>query len=135
MSTMTVSLPSKVCPRNLSPSSFDDHQEASTSSVSSCSSTTRLTDSLTINEQMKLSLAARFVRFRYRAIRRSLLSTMAIVLFAIYLITISFVEQVEASEKVTQPGDILLGGIFPIHQKSKGKNYEHIHECISCIEF
>ena len=33
------------------------------------------------------------------------------------------ITDVESSEKVTITGDILLGGIFPVHQQKKGANY------------
>lgn len=47
-----------------------------------------------------------------------LLSTVVTLL----LLLVSVFTECHGSEKVTQPGDILLGGIFPIHQKGKGRN-------------
>ena len=39
----------------------------------------------------------------------------------VVLLNTLLVVETESSQKVTQTGDILLGGIFPVHQKGKGK--------------
>ena len=49
--------------------------------------------------------------------------TSCLYLIIFLLNTTLLVVETESSQKVTQTGDILLGGIFPVHQKGKGKLY------------
>jgi metabotropic glutamate receptor 2/3 len=46
--------------------------------------------------------------------------TSCLYLFLVLLLNTLLVVETESSQKVTQTGDILLGGIFPVHQKGKG---------------
>ena len=68
----------------------------------------------------------RIVHQRHYSGKGSKWSCSTLITFLLYILWIllddSVIMKCESSQKVTVQGDILLGGIFPIHQKGKGKN-------------
>src|SRR5256885_2349148 len=56
----------------------------------------------------------------------TILSFLVILFTTLVVLDNNLVTLVESSQKVTQTGDILLGGIFPVHQKGKGE-YINVH--------
>jgi len=53
----------------------------------------------------------------------TILSFLVILFTTLVVLDNNLVTLVESSQKVTQTGDILLGGIFPVHQKGKGTKH------------